>query len=516
MDASRPSPDVVVVEDGRIAAVGGRDLLEAFPAAARHDLGGRLLLPGFIDAHNHLSIAALHPLWADLSWVGSLEALRDALAGQAAREPEAEWIRGFGWNEASGLVLDRRDLDALGFARPVIVAHYTLHQAVVCSRGLDALGIGREHADPPGGRIGREPSGEPSGLLVERAWSEAHARSVAAYHDPERWEDLFAARARALTRDGITAVHDAACSPAAEAVYRRLAASGRLPISVLAMPHAAALLAPLERSRLDGPPTGEGDEWLRVGAVKLFADGGAEPAIDVRMGGASIAMGIAFPGLEADVRTVTQRGFAVAVHAIGNVGLGLALDAYRWVRRESRDADLRLRVEHAMLASPGQMAEMAALGLIGVVQPGFVDHVGRAVDGVRFDGETWLPFADLERAGVLLAASSDDPCAFHEPLLTSARGTTRRCGSGSVVGAEQALAYGEWLRAYTAGAAYAGGQEYERGRIAPGLRADLVVLEGELDAERPPRVAETWVAGRRVHCDATATPPGSSAGASEA
>lgn len=510
MDDARPTARAVAIEGESIVAVGDDDLARAHPDAEVRDLGGRILVPGFIDAHNHLSIAALHPLWADLSGVGTLEELRAALAEQAAREPDAEWIRGFGWNEANGLTLDRSDLDALGFTRPVIVVHFTLHQAVVCSRGLDALGIGRTTPDPPGGEIPRRADGEPTGLLVERAWSDAHARSIAAYRDPARWADLFVARAKALLRDGITCVHDAACSPEAEEIYRRLARERRLPLSVLAMPHAAALLSRLDPSRLDGPPTGEGDAWLRVGPVKLFADGGAAPAIDVQVGGAPLALGISFPGLREDAERIAARRFGVAVHAIGNLGLQLALDAFRAVRRVSRDADLRLRVEHAMLASPEQMAELAALGLVGVVQPGFVDHVGRAVVDVRFDRETWLPFADLARAGVRLAASSDDPCAFHEPLLTSARGTTRRCGTGQIVGPEQALPYEEWLRAYTAGAAYAGGQEYERGRIAPGLRADLVVLEGELDAEHPPRVAETWVAGRcawsaRDEDDASAT-----------
>lgn len=456
-------------------------------------------MPGFIDAHDHLSIAALHPLWADLSQVRNLDELRAALAEQAAREPDTAWIRGHGWNEATGLTLDRGDLDALGFDRPVVVAHDSLHQAVVSSAGLDALGISRATDDPPGGRLVRGADGAPNGVLVERAWSAAHARSVRAYHDPARWAELFVARARALLRDGITCVHDAACAPAAAEVYRALARERRLPISVLMMPHGDALLARLEVERLDVAPTGDGDEWLRVGPVKLFADGGAEPALDVHMGGARITLGIALPGVEEDVAILVERGLGVAVHAIGNVGLAHALDAFRAARRTRSGRDLRLRVEHAMLASEPQMAEMRALDLIGVVQPGFVDHVGNAVAGVRFDDATWLPFGDLARHGVRLAASSDDPCAFHEPLLTSARGVTRRSGSGAIAGPEQALGYEEWLRMYTAGAAFAGGQEHERGRLTPGLRADLVLLDGALDAEHPPSVSETWVAGRRAY-----------------
>ena len=505
MDEARTTAEVVVTAGDRIAAVGERALLDAHPGAVRVDLAGRTLVPGFIDAHNHLSIAALHPLWADLSGVRTLDELRAALAEQAAREPGAAWIRGHGWNEATGLTLDRADLDVLGFDRPVVLAHYSLHQAVVSSAGLDALGIGRAAEDPPGGRLVRHADGSPNGVLIERAWSAAHARSVRAYHDPARWAELFASRARALTRDGITCVHDAACSSAAAAVYHALARERALPISVVMMPHGEALLSRLDPALLDGPPTGDGDEQLRVGAVKLFADGGAEPAIDVHMAGSRIALGIALPGVEEDVATLVERGFAVAVHAIGNVGLAHALGAFRAARRTHGGGDLRLRVEHAMLASAQQMAEMRALDLVGVVQPGFVDHVGNATAGVTFDDDTWLPFGDLARHGVRLAASSDDPCAFHEPLLTAARGTTRRSSSGAIAGPEQALAYEEWLRAYTAGAAYAGGQEHERGRLVPGLRADLVLLAGALDPENPPTVSETWVGGRQVFASSAAS-----------
>lgn len=500
MDASRPNAEAVLLRDGRIAAVGTRALPAQHPEAEVVDLRGRILLPGLIDAHNHLSIAALHPIWADLARVATLDALAATLRAQAAREPEAGWIRGANWNEVeTGLLLDRHALDALGLERPIVVAHYTLHQCVVCSRALDLLSIGRHTPDPPGGIIAREADGSPSGLLIERAWSQAHALSMTAYHDRERWADLFAARARALLRDGITCVHDAACGPLAEAVYRDMHRAGTLPISVLVMPHAEGILAGFDAARLDGPPTGEGDEGLRVGPVKLFADGGIAPAMDVSIGGMrGEPFGIAFEGLTEAACTLTERGFGVAVHAIGNVGLANTLDAFRTALRRHGDRERRFRVEHASLASKAQIAELAQAGAVAVVQPGFVDHIGKAVENVPFDEEIWLPFGELLRRGVPLAGSSDDPCAFHQPLRCAAIGTTRRTGSGGILDVDQSVPFEEWLRAYTIGAAYAGGQESERGSITPGKRADLVVLEGELDACNPPRVVETWVAGVRV------------------
>src|SRR5512134_619849 len=121
-DPAVGEPQVLVVEDGRIAAAGDRELRRAYPGATAIDLAGRTLLPGFIDAHNHLSVAALHPLWADVSDVADLDGLRAALRDQAAREPQARWVRACLWDESrTGLFLDRHGLDALGLDRPVIV-----------------------------------------------------------------------------------------------------------------------------------------------------------------------------------------------------------------------------------------------------------------------------------------------------------------------------------------------------------------------------------------------------------
>lgn len=492
--------EVVVVTGDRIVATGAADLVAAYPDAEVHDLAGRSLTPGFIDAHNHLCIAALRPCWADLAEVTTTEDLLAAVTAQAAREPETPWVRAGSWYDHETRVWPhRRDLDALGIDRPVVVAHYSLHMCVVDSRGLDELGIGRDTPDPPGGEIRRDPDGEPDGTLIERAWSRAHAASLAPFTDPDRWPEHIVVRARTLLADGITCVHDAACPPAAEEAYAALAAAGELPLSVVALPHPDAILGHPDAGRLDGPPTGEGDEWFRVGAVKLFADGGVAPAIDVHANGHRFRTGTLMPELSEQVGQVVDRGFRVAVHAMGNEGLQATIDAFAAAARAHPGHDQRFRVEHATLASPDQFAELAALGAVAVVQPGFVAHIGEAIQGVRFDDATWLPFRDIAEAGVAMAASSDDPCTFHEPLQTSSYGATRLTSSGAALADGQGVAYDDWLRAYTVGAAYAGGQEDERGQLRPGLRADLVVLDGELDAEHPPSVAQTWVAGELVY-----------------
>lgn len=500
MTPGRSRAEVVVVAEGRIAAVGTRELLAAYPDAVQRDLGGRVLCPGFIDAHHHLSIAALEPRWADARGVSDAAGLAQLLLDQAAAEPDAPWIRATAWTDlGTGFVPHRRDLDALGLDRPVLVAHYSLHQGVADSRALEELGISRQTPDPPGGEIGRDPDGSLNGLLLERAWSEAHRRSLAPYDDPARWADHIEAEARRLLTLGITAVHDTACPPQAEAAYHSLADQGRLPVSVLVCPHPAALLSAPEDDWLSRPPTGVGDELVRVGPVKLFADGGIAPAIEANVGGQRFAFGQLFEGLDDYVEAAVANGFRVAVHALGNVGLGAALQAFSATADRHRNGDHRFRVEHACVASPGQLERLGELGGVAVVQPGFLHHLGQQVEGLVFDDATWLPFGDVARSGATMAASSDCPCTFDEPLRTSWHGATRRTGSGNVLDDHQVVDYEEWLRAYTAGAAYAGGQEKERGSLAPGLRADLVVLDGRLEAEGAPTVSEVWVAGQLAH-----------------
>lgn len=512
MAKSAAAPEVVVIAGGRITAVGAKGILDAFPDAFVHDLSGRTLCPGFIDAHHHLSLAALHPCWADLRGVTDEEGLARALEEQARRQPETPWIRAAGWSDVgSRFQPHRRQLDALGLDRPVLVAHYSLHQGVTDSRGLDSLGIGSSTPDPPGGSIGKDPDGTPNGLLVERAWSEAHRRSVAPYADPERWSGHIVTAARALWREGITAVHDTACSPEAERAYRMLADGGDLPLSVLACPHPASLFAPPEEDRLrGGPRTGEGDEWLRMGPVKLFADGGVAPAIDVHLQGQRVTFGALFVGLAEAVELAVSLGYRVAVHALGNAGLEEALGAFRASARRHPDEDSRFRVEHACLASAGQLRRLAALGGIAVVQPAFLDHLGRQVEGVVFDDAQWLPFAAIVQAGVTMVGSSDGPCTFSHPLAGAHLGVTRRTGTGAVLDQRQSVPLHEWIRAYTAHAAYAGGQEHERGSLEAGKRADLVVLDGPLVEESPPGVAQTWVAGELVF-DAGRPPTGAGA-----
>jgi len=187
-------------------------------------------------------------------------------------------------------------------------------------------------------------------------------------------------------------------------------------------------------SRLDGPPTGEGDEMVRVGPAKLFADGGVSIALDVAIGKHPLRFGITMDDLEPRLLDATRRGFRVAVHAMGNVGVQRAIDAFAAARRAVPSADHRFRLEHAGVASREQCRALAGVGAVAVVQPGFVNHVGEQTGGVTFDEHTWLPFRTLAEAGVPLAGSSDDPCAPFPPIWGAVRGATRMTERGTSFG----------------------------------------------------------------------------------
>jgi predicted amidohydrolase YtcJ len=507
MDPANDGASAVVVDGGRIAATGPLEQLTSrWPGASLIDLRGRHLLPGFIDAHHHLSFTALQARWADLGGARELGDIAKLLRTQSEREPDAEWVRGFRWEASQPLRLNRHDLDALDLDRPVIVGHFSLHMAVVCSKGLDALGIDRHTEDPPGGELKRDGNGVPTGLLIETAWSQAHATSLAGYTDSDRFDDHLVARMAQLHRHGITAVHDAACPPVAEDAYRRLRRDQRLTISILTMPHASAILQPPAEERLDGPPTGEGDELLRVGPVKLFADGGAYPNFSVHHHGEPIESGYSFPDVAGFAERAAERGFRLAVHAMGNRGMAHALRAFQRVSTRIPDDDHRFRLEHATLALRQQLEDLRDLGGTAVVQPAFVNTIGSGSVQATFDEASWMPFADMIELGLPIAASSDEPCSPCDPLTASRYGVTRTTDDGIVFGAGQSVDMDVWLRAWTMGAAAAGGQEHERGSLTPGKRADLVIIDGDPDPGRPVHVSETWIGGQPVFVRPTAGP----------
>jgi predicted amidohydrolase YtcJ len=490
MDDSLPVAQALAVKDGRIVEVGGTDEILWLREDEYEliDLAGRTIVPGFVDPHNHFSIAALEVFWPDCRAADSVEALQRLLADAAARTPAGQWVRGVGYDHhrlPGRRHPSRADLDAAVPDRPVLLMHYSHHQGVANSRALAAAGIGRGTPDPPGGEIGRDKTGEPTGLLFERALGPVETASRAG------WETRFVEVARAATRRyaalGITTIQDAAVTPAMAGRYADARTAGALAIDVGEIRVGA--------SGWFDPP----DDALPGAPVKLFADGGYRCAMRV----GDRVSGFLFyerDTLAARMLAAWRSGRDVVCHALGNLGVETAVGAITDALAREPAGRGRIRIDHAMFLDRASLARLVDLGVWTVVQPSFIwDHGGRSPS----PDVLLRPFATARAAGLRQAFSSDYPCGENAPLLGIQAAVTRRTRLGEPAGLEEAMSVDTALAAYTIDAARAAGLAADRGSLTPGKRADFLVLGVDplacpADALKDVQVLETWVEGRPI------------------
>ncbi len=548
MDPRRPLAEALATRAGRIVAVGSLSEVRAAMGAGVpvHELGGGVLLPGFIDAHHHLAYAALDYGGESLRLpAGSpIEALLAAIrAGVAAKPPGWVYLCGYEMGDLRERRAPRADeLEQCCPGRPLFVQAASGHDGALNHAGLEAMGWIAGSADPPNGVLLRDRRGRLTGVVSEGAafMAEAAFRDQLLADGPEVWLAACEAHARDLLALGITRVGDAAVAPAVERLYWRAAEEHRLPVTVHAMPVAStSLLLP----RFDGPATGEGPAQAPIGPAKLFVDGGHRCAVCLSAGqAASVAAallrnvlgggGLAVlraasrsgrPKLSRDlhlhagmrfwhqdalagaVGQGAERGFQVALHAIGNEAIDLALTALERNERKLAAAPGRPRLEHLVFVSSHQPRRIADAGAIAVVQPGFIAGAGddMLLTPLPRSIET-MPLRSLAEAGVELAGSSDYPVTQPDVLAAIGAAVTRRTAAGATLAADQAVGVEPMLRAYTLGSARALGCEHEAGSIAPGKQADLVHLSHDPVTHDPARLAgihvnATWVAGKRRH-----------------
>jgi len=496
--------EALLVRGGTIVAIGPLASVRALArrGTARVDLGGGTLLPGFTDAHLHLItwIRALQEPWLQSQDVASIER---AVRERVAARPGAEWLKARGWvpRDWGADRRSRATLDRIAPERPLVLHAVDGHSVWANRVALELAGIGARTPDPPGGRVERDSLGEPTGALIEEA---AKLLRPFITQDSTPREDLARAigRARSL---GLTSAHDfdraLTWRPAQE-----LEREGRLGFRLLLTIPIDALDAAAEL----GLEAGFGGARLRIGPVKIFADGtlGSATALLEEPYEDRADRGVEVVGpaelAHACVRAA-RAGLTVAIHAIGDCAVRNALDAIEAAGREGLAFALPPRVEHVQLARTEDFPRFRALGAIASVQPVHLltdRDVARQFWGDRC--ERSYPWKSLLRSGARLMFGSDAPFDRAGPLRALQAAVLRGDGADArPFHPEQRLTLAQALQAHLEEPHRAAGWA-RLGRLSPGWGADLVHFDQNL-LESPPdewhrgQVLGTWIEGARVH-----------------
>jgi predicted amidohydrolase YtcJ len=511
MDPARPRASAVAVIGGRIAGVGddSSDLAEGVRAGNVVDLKGATLLPGFHDAHNHMIGFGLSLTEIDLR-VDTLDQLYARVAAKAAATQAGEWIIGAGYDQTKTGAHPHRDLlDRIAPDHRVWLKHTSSHMCVVNSLVLRDLGLDAIAPHVDGGRVAADASGRPTGLMQERA--QELVGDLTRPYPLTVLTDAVATAGETYLREGLTSVTEAGVgggwigqSPVELAAYVAAREQGRLHVRAELMVVSDVFHA-LSAHPSDGIETGIdlglrtgfGDDWLRLGPMKIFTDGS--------LIGRTAAMSAPFDGepgnsgyLQAEAGHLTaaiiaahRAGWRVAAHAIGDRAIDLALDAFDTAAARYPRRDPRHRIEHFAAARPDQVARAAALGVIPVGQGRFATELGTGMlASVGKDRHPWLyRQRSLLDAGLVLAGSSDRPVVTGAPLLGIHDMVNRRTASGAPFNAGEAVTAEEAVRAYTWGSAYASRAEHVKGSIEVGKLADFTVLSEDPTAVSPDRIA---------------------------
>jgi predicted amidohydrolase YtcJ len=501
---------MVIDGDGRIVAIGRDDLLADENPTVVVDGGGATVLPGLIDAHAHVYGLGFARSTLDLVGVQSLAAATKRIGNYAERNPSVRWIQGRGWNQVLWPVKEfptATDIDAVVNDRPVWLRRIDGHAGWANSVALRIAGIDDDTPDPVGGKIIRDQSGHATGILIDKAMNLV-ARHVPV-PDKDDYRRTIKVAIESLVAEGITSVHDAGIDLSNVEVYLSMADSDELDIRIYAMLGGAGAVL----DAVGEPLRGQGNDRLDVAAVKLYADGalgsrGAallEPYSDDAEN-----RGLSFrtqDELNALVTKANNQGFQVGIHAIGDRGNRMALDALAHAQNNDLSL-LRNRIEHAQIVALEDIPRFAELGVIAAMQPTHAtsdknmaeDRIGP--ERIR-GGYAWRRLLD---SGAIIASGSDFPVELSNPFHGLYAAVSRQDRDGQPTGGwypDQAMTRVEALHSFTLAAAYAAHQEDRLGSLEPGKWADFIVIDRDyfnvpVDEIDDIRVLETWVGGEKV------------------
>ncbi len=500
----------LAVADGRILAAGGSQEIRALagPGTRKTDLGGAAVVPGFIDAHTHVGYSGIRHLREVDCDLRSLTAIQQSVRERASRTPKGDWIYGFKYDDtktAEGRKLTRYDLDAAAPEHPILVVHRGGHTAFANSLALNRQDVNDRTPNPSGGEFVRDAQGRLTGELRERATERFNALMRPA--TPADRREGVKLITRLFAKAGITSAHDAQGSPEDLAAYQACRENGELSCRVYTLINYRYL----DRMIAAGVRTGLGDEWVRVGAVKLVADGSiSERTARLRepYEGRPTDFGIlvmAEGELYEWARKAHLAGWQIGTHANGDAGIDVALKVYERLQREHPKRDPRFRLEHCTVITADLLQRIKALDAIPTPFWTYVYYHGEKMReyGAERLNRMFAMRSFLDH-GIRVAPGSDYIPGPYEPMMALQSCVTRTDSRGTVWGPGQRIAVADAIRASTRNGAYASFEERIKGTLEPGRLADLVVLERDPFLEEPAKLAKiqvqrTMAGGRWVY-----------------
>ncbi len=505
MDAKETVYSEVGVTNGRISKLGNKGELKgsAKPRTELIDLKGTVMFPGFMEAHNHLSIFGYLLSGIDLS-ASKVSSLKDVLSlvkKEADTTPPGSWIKGSRYAEyflAENRHPKRGDLDSVSPDHPVILYHTSFHACTLNSKALRMMKITKESPDPQGGRIERDPdTREPNGVLHDQAmmavFNTLFFKDLAHLDEKSRIM-LIGSASEKFAEVGLVFAADALVTPDVLSLYQEALAAGKLYTRIYTMNYAPTC----DGLVTSGIKTGFGSDMLRIGPIKLFADGG--------MSNRTAAVGTPYltpphdRGLKIhsplELTELVKRfhglGYQIAIHAQGDSALKDTLDAFEAVLGTESRNPRRHRIEHAGCLYPDLLKRAAKMNIPASIQPVFFSELGDGfVEAFGTDlSHRLYPFRSMLSAGLTLGGSSDCPVSELDPRKGLRGAVMRKTPSGKMLGPDEALTMDQAIRLYTKGAAYLSFDELQNGTIEPGKRADFTIMEEDPRSVKPKEVPD--------------------------
>ncbi len=519
MDTAHPSASALAIRDGRILAAGEeKEILACASERTRLvDLHGKTVLPGLIDIHTHSMEWAKGILrnQLDVTYpnVHSIAEISAMVKERVAHTEKGRWITGAGWDDAKFTehrYITRKDLDAVSPDNPVYLEHVSGHLGVLNSAGLALAGITRNTPDPEGGVIERDAAGEPTGIVKDAAMGAAE--KILPPDPPDiniQAAKLISERASAL---GLTSIHDIYISSEEIRGYQDAHQRGWLKIRVQMSPRIGSI-EDAEKLAQMGVHTGFGDDQLKFGAAKMFADGG--------MGARTIA--IYPPPVEGEPQNfgvlrwkpedmqkahliAARAGWQLETHAIGDRAIDEVLDSYAATMKALNLKDPRFRVVHAGISTPAIQKRLKDLNVLVDGNPPFVYWIGSWFKKYGPDRVRWCyPAKSYIQNGIVEGAGSDVPVTPISPWWGIFAAVARKeMQTGEVIAPEERLTVLEALRLYTYNGAYVGFEEKEKGTLETGKLADFIVVDRDVltvptDELKDVHVLRTYVGGEPIY-----------------